>query len=158
MSLVQVLSEVNGLKVALVEEPNLRLLKNHDCVTDLVEKAIQAKKPLKEIVRELLSSILISYDDVYNGISDWNLLPCFDHRYDDGRCLVSGTGLTHRKGAENRNAMHSGDASQLTDSIRMYLRGEVGGKPAPGTIGAAPEWFYKGNGGIVLEVVVLHVL
>ena len=30
--------------------------------------------------------------------------------------------------------------------MRMYRWGVEGGKPAPGEIGVAPEWFYKGNG------------
>jgi hypothetical protein len=31
----------------------------------------------------------------------------------------------------------------------MFKWGVEGGKPAPGKIGIAPEWFYKGNGGIL---------
>ena len=31
----------------------------------------------------------------------------------------------------------------------MYLSGLEGGRPAPGTIGVAPEWFYKGCGTIL---------
>jgi hypothetical protein len=30
--------------------------------------------------------------------------------------------------------------------MRMYRWGEEGGRPAPGEIGTAPEWFYKGTG------------
>jgi hypothetical protein len=37
----------------------------------------------------------------------------------------------------------------LTDSMRMYQWGLEGGRPAPGTIGVAPEWFYKGCGTIL---------
>lgn len=33
-----------------------------------------------------------------------------------------------------------------TDSMRMFLMGVEGGKPTPGTVGAQPEWFYKGDG------------
>ena len=33
--------------------------------------------------------------------------------------------------------------------MRMYRWGVESGKPAPGVPGAAPEWFYKGNGSIV---------
>jgi hypothetical protein len=35
---------------------------------------------------------------------------------------------------------------QLTDSMRMFLMGVKGGKPAAGTVGVQPEWFYKGDG------------
>jgi hypothetical protein len=44
--------------------------------------------------------------------------------------------------------MHSA-GEQLTDSMRMYQWGVEGGKPAPGEIGAAPEWFYKGTGAVL---------
>jgi hypothetical protein len=37
-------------------------------------------------------------------------------------------------------------AASLTDSMKMYLLGEEGGKPAYNEIGVQPEWFYKGNG------------
>jgi hypothetical protein len=37
----------------------------------------------------------------------------------------------------------------LTDSLRMFQAGVEGGTPAPGQVGAQPEWFYKGNGAIV---------
>ena len=34
----------------------------------------------------------------------------------------------------------------LTDSMKMFRMGLEGGRPAPGEVGAQPEWFYKGNG------------
>jgi hypothetical protein len=61
---------------------------------------------------------------------------------------VTGTGLTHKASAENRNSMHvASDA--LTDSMKMYRIGLEGGRPDAGKIGAAPEWFYKGCGTIL---------
>ena len=43
--------------------------------------------------------------------------------------------------------MHEQEKVQsLTDSMKMYLWGEEGGKPGKNTIGVQPEWFYKGNG------------
>lgn len=39
--------------------------------------------------------------------------------------------------------------SPVTDSMKMYQIGLEGGRPAPGKIGAAPEWFYKGCGTII---------
>ena len=32
----------------------------------------------------------------------------------------------------------------------MFLEGEAGGKPVPGSIGQQPEWFYKGDGSILV--------
>jgi len=37
-------------------------------------------------------------------------------------------------------------AQTQTDSMRIFLEGVEGGKPAPGQVGCQPEWFYKGNG------------
>lgn len=44
--------------------------------------------------------------------------------------------------------MHRATAASetKTDSMRMFLEGLEGGKPAPGTVGQQPEWFYKGDG------------
>src|SRR5207245_11500794 len=46
------------------------------------------------------------YDDVYAGRAAWQLLPPFDHPDEPARYLVTGTGLTHKASAENRQAMH----------------------------------------------------
>src|SRR5205823_8212792 len=74
----------------------------------------------------------------------------FDHPDEPGRCLVTGTGLTHKASAENRQAMHAAQKlAVVTDSMRMYQWGLEGGRPAPGSIGVSPEWFYKGCGTIL---------
>jgi hypothetical protein len=84
---------------------------------------------------------------VYAGRSAWRLLPPIDHPGEPARCLVSGTGLTHFGSARDRDAMHNGHESEMpTDSLRMFRDGVAGGRPAPGAIGVAPEWFYKGVG------------
>jgi hypothetical protein len=41
------------------------------------------------------------------------------------------------------------EPADLTDSMKMFRWGVEHGKPAPGQIGVAPEWFYKGNGAIL---------
>jgi hypothetical protein len=87
----------------------------------------------------------VAYEAVYAGASEWRILPVVDHPDDPARLLVSGTGLTHRRSADQRQSMHAADA-EPTDSLRMYELGVEGGKPAPGAAGHAPEWFYKGTG------------
>ena len=78
------------------------------------------------------------------------LLTAVDHP-DPAHLLVSGTGLTHIGSAEGRNRMHSAAAAgTATDSMRMFLMGEEGGKPPPGEAGVQPEWFYKGDGTILV--------
>jgi hypothetical protein len=42
--------------------------------------------------------------------------------------------------------MHAAAAEQMTDSMKMFRWGIEGGRPATGTIGTPPEWFYKGTG------------
>ena len=42
-------------------------------------------------------------------------------------------------------------AGQASDSMRMFLIGLEGGKPDAGLVGAQPEWFYKGDGGILVD-------
>ena len=70
---------------------------------------------------------------------------------DTAHCLVTGTGLTHLGSAEGRDRMHKAAATgQATDSMRMFLMGLEGGKPDPGTAGVQPEWFYKGDGSILV--------
>ena len=110
----------------------------------LANAALRARKPLGDAIRDSASNETMDYDAVYRLESDWHLLPPFTHP-EPARCLVTGTGLTHKASADNRQAMHQNPA-ELSDSMRMYLSGLEGGRPAPGTIGVAPEWFYKGCG------------
>jgi len=79
------------------------------------------------------------------------LLAPIDHD-DDAHLLVSGTGLTHLGSAEGRDAMHRAAAENPapTDSMKMFLMGVEGGKPAEGATGVQPEWFYKGDGAILV--------
>jgi len=78
------------------------------------------------------------------------LRPPVDH-VDPRRLLVTGTGLTHLGSVQSRDQMHVAQAADapLTDSKKMFQIGLKGGKPPLGTRGAAPEWFYKGNGNVL---------
>ena len=133
-------------RVALVEEPNLRLLDSYSSVYELAHSAIARGMTLNELVRQRARPELISYDPIYNNESDWKLLPAIDQPEDPARCLISGTGLTHLGSARNRQSMHAKKDEDLTDSMKMFRLGVEGGRPAPGSIGVPPEWFYKGNG------------
>lgn len=75
------------------------------------------------------------------------LIAPIDHE-DGAHLIMTGTGLTHLGSAEGRDRMHreAAKAAHQTDSMRMFLEGVDGGKPAPGAAGQQPEWFYKGNG------------
>ena len=147
--LVQLNHPQHGRRVAVVRESQLRLLTGVDSIYRLAQSAIGSHKKLEQIIADQTSGDSISYDAVHCGQSDWRFLPAFDHPDEPARCLVTGTGLTHKKSAENRQAMHTDKPAVITDSMRMYQWGVEGGRPAPGTIGVPPEWFYKGCGTIL---------
>jgi hypothetical protein len=153
MHLVQ-LSGPAGRRVALVEEPNLRFLKNTASIYELAQQAIVQQASLAELSQQRLSDERIPYDPVYNGSSEWRLLPPIDVPADPHRALVSGTGLTHYGSARDRQNMHlstitAEQEAQMTDSMRMFEWGRQHGRPAEGAIGIAPEWFYKGSGSVL---------
>jgi len=133
-------------RVAVVEEPQLRLLADCSSVYDLAQSAIELGASLSEIARQRASGDSLDYDAVYTGRSDWRILPPIDHPAEPSRCLISGTGLTHLGSARDRQAMHAESTEDLTDSMKMFRLGMDGGRPPTGKIGAPPEWFYKGNG------------
>lgn len=151
MNLVQLLDRDLKRHVAVVEGSRLRLISKLDSVYRIAQLALEHERRLIPTVEENLTGTTLSYDETYEGAGDWSLLPAFDHPDERARCLVSGTGLTHLKGAENRNSMHAEGqaAAPVTDSMRMYQWGVEGGRPAEGSIGTSPEWFYKGNGTIL---------
>jgi hypothetical protein len=132
-------------RVALVEEPNIRLLDNCSSIYELAHIAIAARMKLSEAARQRARLETIDYDAIYNGSSEWRLLPAIDHPEEPARCLISGTGLTHLGSARGRQSMHATATEDLTDSMKMFRWGVEGGRPAEGTIGIAPEWFHKGS-------------
>ena len=138
----------NERRVALVDEPLLRLLKGVDTIHALATAAIANGTGLITWVKQASSSDTVEYDAVYRGESAWRLLTPIDH-VEPARCLISGTGLTHLGSAKNRQSMHSAAATVETDSMRMFRWGVEGGRPASGKIGTPPEWFFKGVGTIL---------
>jgi hypothetical protein len=138
------LTRAGERRVALVEEPKLRLLAWRS-VYELAESCVKTGHAAAAEVERWLTADELDYHAVYRGESEWRILAAADHPEEPARCLVTGTGLTHMASAKNRQAMH-GRPEDLTDSMKMYRWGLEGGKPAAGEIGAAPEWFYKGTG------------
>jgi hypothetical protein len=149
MRLVQLIHSTEDRRVAIVDGSHLAFLRHHRTVYDLANKAIAARTQIAEVASKDQSTEVLDYDTVYRSRSAWRLLPPFDHPNDPSRCLVSGTGLTHKASAENRARMHQHQPTTITDSMRMYQLGVERGAPAPGEIGVQPEWFYKGSGRIL---------
>ncbi len=146
MTSVVQLRKGNERRIALVEEPHLRLVDDFASVYDLAQAAIERGESIAELARKCATGDRVDYDSVYDGRSERRILPPIDHPAEPARCLISGTGLTHLGSARDRQAMHAGSAEDLTDSMKMFRLGLEGGRPHAGEIGAAPEWFYKGNG------------
>lgn len=132
--------------VALVDgSGNARQLEGIDSTYRLALRAIDEGKPLAELAGELAGKEV----DLQALHDEGALLAPLDHP-EPHRMLVSGTGLTHLGSAATRDEMHVLDESEKTDSMRMFELGVEGGKPAPGELGAEPEWFYKGDGSCVV--------
>jgi len=140
-------------RVALVEEPNLHCLTDIQSVYELAKRCLLNGDTLSEQVLELAHGEILPYDSVYDGTSEWYLLPPIDIPNASSRLMISGTGLTHLGSAKERQAMHTAGALKqsevMTDSMQMFQWGLEGGRPSPGEIGIAPEWFYKGDGSIL---------
>lgn len=145
MRLIQI-KKGNLRRVAVVEEPHLRLLDACSSIFELANIAIAAESSLSDLVHQRAKHEVLDYDRVYHGQSQWRILPVLDHPEEPARCLVSGTGLTHLGSARNRQSMHETRLEDLTDSMKMFRWGLEGGHPAVECVGIAPEWFYKGTG------------
>lgn len=147
--LVQLIHPVLGRKIAMVQEPELVFLIGFNSVYELALSALDSKERLNELISDSLSAEAVDYSSIYQGESEWKLLPSFDHPSSPFFCMVSGTGLTHHNSALNRQMMHGSQEAKPTDSLVMYEMGVKGGNPKPGEIGVQPEWFYKGNGDVL---------
>jgi hypothetical protein len=115
-----------------------------ESVYALSMSAIDDRISLAEAVSRRRTLESIDLGDAANGL---RLLAPIDHP-DPAHLHLTGTGLTHLGSAESRDKMHALAAAggAQTDSMRIFLQGLKGGKPANGAVGCQPEWFYKGNG------------
>jgi hypothetical protein len=138
------------IRVALVRDAEtVQILAIQGGTYELSQRAIREATPLRDIVESLRGNAHVSYQGLVNAGS---LLPPITHP-DPAHCCVSGTGLTHLGSADTRDSMHvklNDPSGALTDSMKMFKLGLEGGKPKSGKIGAQPEWFYKGDGSIVV--------
>src|SRR6185312_10886439 len=159
LHLVQIAKD-SSRRVAVVEEPSLRCLTEAESVYELANRCLKSGRGMREIVSALAQGEVLNYDAVYSSRSEWRLLAPIDVPGAPSRLMVSGTGLTHLGSAADRQAMHLADQKKsaappsnpdepLTDSMRMFRWGVEGGRPKPGEIGIAPEWFYKGAGNVL---------
>jgi hypothetical protein len=129
-----------------VEEPHLHVLEGCSSLYELANAAIESDVTLTDLALRRAGHDELDYDPIYDGHSEWRILVPIDHPREPARCVVSGTGLTHLGSARNRNSMHESRSEDLTDSMKMFRSGIEGGRPALGSFGISPEWFYKGTG------------
>ncbi len=136
-------------RVGLVDGPLVREIQGATSTRDLALAAIDKKISLAEQV----DSLGLGDNHDYSQLrADLMILPPLDHP-DPAHLLVSGTGLTHLGSASARDKMHQqgNDEAGMTDTMRIFKWGLEGGKPAAGQPGVQPEWFYKGDGSIVIR-------
>jgi hypothetical protein len=148
MRLVQLIHDGKQCVARVVDHDTLEVLP-FESTYALTMAAMREGVPLQDMVLCCTPGTRIDYQA---AIDEKRLLPPLTHP-DPAHMLVSGTGLTHLGSADTRNAMHAGleqKEEALTDSMKMFKLGVEGGKPPQGAAGAQPEWFYKGDGSIVV--------
>ncbi|MGE0210668.1 MAG: AraD1 family protein [Parvibaculaceae bacterium] len=148
MRLVQIVEDGERL-VAIVEDARLVLLDGLGSVYEMAMEAIETGKTLETLAREKRGRQSLDYETVAR---EGRLLPPLDHP-DPAHFSICGTGLTHLGSAKARDQMNAKlkqAGTSLTDSMKMFRLGVEGGKPRPGQDGVQPEWFYKGDGTIVV--------
>lgn len=142
LRLVQILNSAGERQVVAVSDTGPQVVNGVASTYELARAAIAAGVSLAEQVE---TQGLGEVADVEAALAEGRVLAPIDHP-DPAHLHVTGTGLTHLGSAEGRDRMHKAASETLTDSMRMFLMGVENGKPAAGTVGAQPEWFYKGNG------------
>jgi len=134
--------------IGLVEKNNIRTLNKPTNIYNLCVEAIESKIKLLEKF-ELISNKkginTIPYDEIWKSL----LSPIYHP--DPYKLLISGTGLTHMGSASVRDAMHDLQKQKgVTPSMSIFHAGIKNGKPFKGKLGSQSEWFYKGNGNVLI--------
>jgi hypothetical protein len=150
MNLIQFEMPDGSRRVGVVEGSKAIEVAGTATVRELALAAIEKRRSLSEQVQA--AGVAAAHEHA-SLLSELRVLPPIDHP-DPAHCLVSGTGLTHLGSASTRAKMHqkaTQSDEELTDSMRMFRWGVDGGRPAPGQQGVQPEWFYKGDGSILVR-------
>jgi hypothetical protein len=149
LRLLQVALAGGERAVAALEE-DLRAVRLEGVTStyQLAGAALAAGISLEQAARKRMTAQAV---DVCSAKEGERLLSPIDHP-DPAHLYLTGTGLTHLGSAASRDEMHALAAASgaQTDSMRMFLDGLQGGKPAAGGVGSQPEWFYKGDGSSVV--------
>jgi len=151
MRLTQLRTASGERRVAVSDETRARLLPGAMTTYALARSAIMLGLRLDELVESRLAGPPEEPIDLAQAYADGRILAPIDHP-DPAHLLVTGTGLSHLGSAESRDKMHKdmADPAKQTDSMKMFKKGVEGGKAKPGEVGVQPEWFYKGDGSVVV--------
>src|SRR5271163_562648 len=148
MRLAQFVDENGKRALAVSARGESRRVKGARTTLELARQALAENISLRKLIAERGVGSPV---DLARALKEHRVLSPIDHK-DPAHVLVTGTGLTHLGSAEGRDRMHKdlADPSKLTDSMRMFKLGLEGGKPEKNEAGAQPEWFYKGDGSILV--------
>jgi hypothetical protein len=90
-----------------VEDDRLHLLLDGIAsIFQLAQMALSARQRLAAFIAKSAPPRRWTTTTSHAGDSAWRILPAFDHPDEPRACLVTGTGLTHKKSAATRQAMH----------------------------------------------------
>ncbi len=148
--LISQVATAGGIRVAVRADGDARA-RLLDAALSVHALALQAAGSGLSLAAQIDRIGLKEEIDLVRAYADGRLLPPITHP-DPTHLHLTGTGLTHLGSAATRDAMHKklDGEEQLTDSMKMFRMGLEGGKPPAGQVGAQPEWFYKGNGLMVV--------
>jgi hypothetical protein len=149
MRLIQFKDKTGARKVGIVNVRTIDLVADVKSTRELALIAIKEGNSIERQAQLFKSQQTESYDAI---LDEQRILAPLDHE-DPAHCLVSGTGLTHIASAATRDKMHTSfhhEENALTDTMRMFNWGMDGGRPQGDTPGVTSEWFYKGDGSIIV--------
>jgi len=151
MRLIQFETRDGTRAVGIVDGERIRRLAGAVTMRELALDAIRGGRSIAAHVAEQGTDAELDYATL---IAEGRVLPPLDHP-DPAHCVVAGTGLTHIGSAASRSKMHTAATgasdAEMNDSMRMFKWGLEGGKPANGAPGVQPEWFYKGDGSVIVR-------
>ncbi|MEM6891783.1 MAG: AraD1 family protein [Pseudomonadota bacterium] len=146
MRLSQLLDEDGQKMVCATDgEGVTRKLANVAGIRELAMEAIETQTGLPAAAEGHMTDEIV---DLSAALKDGRVLTPIDHP-DPAHVLVSGSGLSHSAWVDLEPDRGT-DEDAWPDHYKTLMLGQRGGKPAQGEWGAQPEWFFKGNGSILV--------
>ncbi|MBP0600442.1 FAH family protein [Herbaspirillum sp. LeCh32-8] len=149
MRLIQFTDREGARRVGIVDGTRIQTL---SLVATMRELALTAMRSGNGLERQAQLLNTDQVEDYAAILREQRILAPLDHE-DAAHCMVSGAGVTHMGSASTRDKMHrriDSDEVDKTDTLLMLEWGIERGRPAPGQAGVQPEWFYKGDGNVVV--------